>query len=263
LSRRGPFHYSIFGDPITQLVAGAEAQICPIFTAICPFQGKYANRSVIKGTFAQGMVVAVFFAWKVEDNPMKNYLKIGFLLAPLAIAGFTPALAQNASEDYYRQWVDYQDGQISVTFDQTPVDFALYAIHAKTGFQILIPANVETKFVNLRLERQPLESAVRSVISTIGFRNFAMLYDENGQPHRAVVLGVQPLPAVSAAERPERIVAPLTIEESDKLQQDLDRWNDLKEEERGRIEDRLRNSPPSDEREFLVREYGRQVLGLK
>jgi type II secretory pathway component GspD/PulD (secretin) len=195
---------------------------------------------------------------------MKNYLKIGFLLAPLAIMGFTPALAQNASEDFYRQWVDYRDGEISVVFDQTPVDFVLYAIHAKTGFQIVIPASSETKFVNLRLERQPLESAVRSVISTIGFTNFAMLYDENGQPHRAVVLGVQPLPLVSASlKRPDSIAAPITIEEIDKLQQDLDRWNDLNEEERDRIEERLRNSPPSDEREFLVREYGRQILGLK
>lgn len=194
---------------------------------------------------------------------MKNYLMIGSLLALLAITGIAPVLAQNASEDFYRQWVDYRDGEISVVFDQTPVDFALYAIHAKTGFQFVIPARVETKFVNLRLDRQPLESAVRSVISTIGFRNFAMLYDENGQPNRAVVLGAQPQPVVSAAlERPDRIGAPITVEESDNLQQELDRWDDLKEEERDRIEERLRNSPPSDEREILVREYGRQILRL-
>ena len=170
---------------------------------------------------------------------MKNYLKIGFLLAPLALAGFTPAHAQNTGEDFYRQWVEYRDGQISMTFDRTPLDFALYAIHAKTGFQIVIPATSETKFVNLRLERQPLDAAVRSVISTIGYSNFAMLYDDNGRPSRAVVLGAQPQPVVSAAvERPDLVAAPISAEESDKLQQDLDRWDDLKEEERERSEER-------------------------
>jgi hypothetical protein len=46
------------------------------------------------------------------------------------------------------------------------------------------------------------------------------------------------------------------------LHKDLARWSDLKQEERGRIEDRLKNLPPSEEREQLVKEYGQQVLGL-
>jgi hypothetical protein len=42
----------------------------------------------------------------------------------------------------------------------------------------------------------------------------------------------------------------------------LERWTELKQEERGRIEDRLKNLPASETRELLVAEYGRQVLGL-
>ena len=42
----------------------------------------------------------------------------------------------------------------------------------------------------------------------------------------------------------------------------MERWNELKQEERGRIEDRLKSLPESEEREQLVKVYGRQILGL-
>lgn len=192
---------------------------------------------------------------------MKNYLRLGLLLAPLALAGFTPVAAQDVAEDYYRQWVDVRDGEVSLAFDQTPVNFALYVIQAKTGLQITIPADSETKYLNLKLDRQSIASAARSVISTIGYRNFAMHYDDDGQPNRAVVLGAVPEPVVTAAA--DQKIAPLTAQEADKLLQDLGRWDDLKDEARLRIEERLRNASPSEERETLVLEYGRQVLGLK
>jgi hypothetical protein len=52
------------------------------------------------------------------------------------------------------------------------------------------------------------------------------------------------------------------VEERDRLQKTLERWTELKQEERGHIEDRLKNLPDSEEREQLVKEYGRQILGL-
>jgi hypothetical protein len=187
---------------------------------------------------------------------MKNYMIAGILLAPLATAA---AFAQSADEDFYQQWVNIKDGEVSVAFNQTPVQFALDAFHAKTGFNIVVPASTESKTVNLRLHRQPFEPAVRSLISTIGYENFAMVYDQKGRPHSAVVLGARP-PAVIDASNSAAPIAPLTIEERDRLKKEIDRWTELKQEERGRIEDRLRNVPPSEDREILVREYGRQLL---
>ncbi|MGZ8482708.1 MAG: hypothetical protein ACXW6R_02100 [Candidatus Binatia bacterium] len=188
---------------------------------------------------------------------MKNYLTAGILLAPLATAA---AFAQSGDEDFYQQWVNIKDGEVSVAFNQTPVQFALDAFHAKTGFNIVVPASTESKTVNLRLHRQPFEPAVRSLISTIGYDNFAMVYDQKGRPHSAVVLGARP-PAGVEASNTAAPIAPLTIEERDRLKKEIDRWNELKQEERGRIEERLRNVPASEDREILVREYGRQVLG--
>ena len=193
---------------------------------------------------------------------MKNLLKLGIFLAPLAMASIAPVFAQSDSEEYYQQWIDYRDGEISVAFERTPVQFALHAFQARTGFQIVVPSTAEPKVVSLRLNRQPLEPAVRSLISTIGYNNFAMMYDESGRPHRAVVLSAQPEQSVNPAQDAETAAAPITLEERDQIKKDLDRWNDLKQEERGRIEDRLKTLPSSDDREILVKEYGRQLLGI-
>ena len=105
---------------------------------------------------------------------------------------------------------------------------------------------------------------MRALISTIGYKNFALMYDDNGQPNRAVVLATQPqteteTQATAETDSPHR---PSTAEEHDKLRKDLARWSDLQREERDRIEDRLKNLPPSDEREQLVKQYGHEVLGL-
>ncbi len=203
---------------------------------------------------------------------MKGYLRIGFLLALLAFFGVKPAFSQGFEDFYYQPWVEYQDGEISVAFEQTPVEVAFRAIRQRTGFQIVLPPATRGQLLNLRLSRLPLEPAVRSLISSIGFRSFALMYDEEGRPARAVVLSARAdnpgsreanSGVASQSTNTQPASQPLTEEERNKLQKELERWNELKQEERGRIEDRLRTLPPSDEREQLVREYGRQVLGIK
>jgi type II secretory pathway component GspD/PulD (secretin) len=194
---------------------------------------------------------------------MNSKRKIGLLSVLVCLSAASPSLAQNKDDDFYQPWVDYRNGEISVAFDRTPVQFALQAFHAKTGFQIIVPSSAETKFVNLRLARQQLEPAVRSIISNIGYSNFALMYDKTGRPNRAVVLGAQvETPKSAPVQKPDSTVAHLTPEERDKLMKELERWSDLNKEERGRIEDRLKSLPASDDRDQLVRAYGQQVLGL-
>ena len=188
---------------------------------------------------------------------MHMKLMLGLLSALVWLTAGNTSWAQNKEDDFYQSWVQFRDGEISITFDQTPVPFALYVIHAQTGFQIVIPTNAQTKVVNLRLPRQPLEPAVRSLISNIGYQNFALMYDDTGRPNRAVVLGAQvEAPKNNApAKQAEPAIVPLTTDESEKLQKDLERWADLTEDDRGQIEERLKTLPASDEREQL--EIGR------
>jgi hypothetical protein len=61
----------------------------------------------------------------------------------------------------------------------------------------------------------------------------------------------------------EPAAQPLTAEERDQLQKQLERWGELTQEDRGRIEFRLKALPTSDDRELLISEYGRQILGIK
>ena len=157
-----------------------------------------------------------------------------------------------------------------MAFNQIPVEVALDAIRIRTGLQIVVPAAVENKVLSLQLNQVQLEPAIRSFISYIGFKNFALMYDKNGRPQRAVVLSAvsddsSTRSAVSAhpASADERIAQPLTTEEREEIQKALKRWSNLKQEERGRIEDRLKTLPPSKERDQLVAEYGRQILGIK
>jgi len=195
---------------------------------------------------------------------MKKFSKIASLAGLLACVSIRAAVAQTSEEALYQQWVEYRDDQITLAFDRTPVIIALQAIHQKTGFQFSLPASADNKLLNLRLERSRLEPAVYSLLSNIGFRNFALIYDEHGRPNRAVVLGAQ-------VDESARVLAdtsqtaeshPLNPEERATLQKELERWTELKQEERGRIEDRLKSLPASEEREQLVKEYGRKLLGI-
>lgn len=198
---------------------------------------------------------------------MKKYSIIASIAGVLATVGIQAAGAQTSEEAFYPQWVEYRDDRISLAFDQIRVIDALDAIRQQTGFQFTLPSSADSKLLNLRLERSPLEPAVHSLLSNIGFRNFALIYDERGRPNRAVVLGSQVDRAAvvpgESSQTAEPVVQPLDPGERDTLQKGLERWGELKQEERGRIEDRLKTLPPSEEREQLVKEYGRKLLGIR
>ena len=198
---------------------------------------------------------------------MKKHSAIASIAGLLASVGIQAAVAQTSEEAFYPQWVEYRDDHISFAFDQIRVIYALDAIRQQTGFQFTLPSSADSKLLNLRLERSPLEPAVHSLLSNIGFRNFALIYDERGRPKRAVVLGSEVDRAAGvpgeSSQTAEPVVQPLDPEERDTLQKGLERWGELKQEERGRIEDRLKTLPPSEEREQLVKEYGRKLLGIR
>jgi len=196
---------------------------------------------------------------------MKCFAQVGFSLALLLFVGFGSAYPQSKVDESFREWVEYQDGEISVTFRQVSVEFAVNAIHARTGFQIVVPPEANSKTLSLYLRGIPIEVAMRSLISSIGFNSFAMTYDRAGQPIRAIILEARPAgdDTATSIQKPPSESPPLTAEEKDQLSRDLKLWNDLKDDARGRIEDRLRSLPPSEEREELLREYGRQILRIK
>ena len=196
---------------------------------------------------------------------MKCFAQIGIALALVLFVGLSSAYPQSRDDETSRDGVEFRDGEISVTFRQVSVEFAVNAIHAQTGFQIVVPPEANSKTLSLYLRGIPIEVAMRSLISSIGFNSFAMTYDKAGRPIRAIILEARPAggDAATLDQKPASESALLTAEEKDQLSRALKVWNDLKDDARGRIEDRLRSLPPSEEREELLREYGRQILGIK
>ena len=198
---------------------------------------------------------------------MKKSLQMAIIISCVVYPGFRGALAQLAEDYLPAQWVAIQDGEISAAFYEMPVQTALSAFRAKTGFQIDIPNFAANRLVNLRIDRQRLEPAVRSVIFSIGFKNFALMYDDTGRPNRAVVLNAhleesRDHGAEALTSKTSALLA-LTPEEREEVQKELDRWKDLSKEEQGRIEDRLKTIPASEDRDRLVAEYGRRILGIE
>lgn len=200
---------------------------------------------------------------------MQTYSTTGLALALIFLSSGS-AFAQIAEDLFSRERVEYQDGKLSVDFDQTPLEVALDAIHVKAGVQIIIPPVTEHKLLNLRLSQLPLEPAVRFLITSIGFKSFALMYDEKGLPRRAVVLATRPefrlTPPADSKVDLRTVEAPaenLTPEERTELQQELERWGELTPQDRSRIEHRLKGLSPSEDREQLLKEYARQLLGIK
>lgn len=190
---------------------------------------------------------------------MRSFVKPGLSLILVLFVVTCPALSQSADEELFRPWVDYRDGAISVVFTQVPVEFAVNAIQARTGFQMVVPREAYGRTLNLRLRELPLESAVRSLILSIGFTSYAFTYDRSGRPVRAIILQARPAEIQTPAPEPQ----PLTAAEKHELSAALRSWNDLTGDARARIETRLRSLPPSDEREDMLKEYGRRMLGVK
>ena len=205
----------------------------------------------------------------IRGQPLKSFLPARWIL-PLLLLVAKPVASQEIADTLYEEWVEYRDGEISLAFHQTPVALAVDAIRIRTGLQIIVPAATASRPLSLQLSRLPLEPAVRSLITYIGFKNFALMYDDDGRPNRAVVLAAvseeeSSRLAVNAqpAQTNEPVLQPLTAKERETIQKELGRWSELNREERGRIEDRLKKLPASEEREQLIAEYGRQLLGIK
>jgi hypothetical protein len=196
---------------------------------------------------------------------MRLFRLVGNALALLFLLVVPPAYPQSGDGESFREWVDYRDGVISVTFRQVSVEFAVNAIHAQSGFQIVVPPEAKSKTLSLYLSGVPVEVAMRSLISSIGFNSFAMTYDRAGRPLQAIILEARPAATdvATSDKTPAPESPPLTAAEKEELSASLKRWDELSDDARGRIQDRLRSLPPSEEREELIKEYGRQLLGAK
>lgn len=84
--------------------------------------------------------------------------------------------------------VDYQNGALSVAFEQTPVEVAFEAIRAKTGIEVILPAAARGKSLTVGVARLPLQAAFRQILRALGLESFAIVYEEDGSASKLIVL---------------------------------------------------------------------------
>lgn len=167
----------------------------------------------------------------------------------------------------YRQYVKYDSDGVSFAFSDLRASDAAQLVRATTGVAITLPTSTQSKTINLRLKKAKVDQAVRSLLKALELNNSFLVYDRDGRLTDVVALEKTVSHPVSEArsteeDKPKNDLRKLTSEERDSLLRDFGRWTDLSAEERDAIHARLRMIPPSKERDQIVKEYLRQVLGL-
>ncbi len=199
------------------------------------------------------------------DPQMKVILGMLLLLVCLGAGSFNGF----AGDDLFscEQYVKYDKDNVSVAFSNLRAADAAQLMHATTGISITLPAAIQSKTINLMLDSAKVDQAVRSLLTSLQLNNSFLVYDRNGKLKSVVALEKAANPPVtesqSSEEDQKKANNPeLTAKERDSLLRDIGRWAELSADDRAAIHARLKTIPPSKDREQVVKEYVRLVLGI-
>lgn len=201
-----------------------------------------------------------------RNNTSRAMILVPMML--LALLGIAPSAAL-ADDDYYpyQQFVKYDNDSVSVAFSNMRAAEAAYLIRSTIGVTITLPSSTRSKTVNLRLEGAKVDQAVRSLLTALELNNSFLVYDRDGRLTGVIALETavsQPISESQPSEEDKKKTThqELTSTERDSLLLDFGRWSELTAEERDSIHARIKAIPPSEDRDPLIREYIRQVLGV-
>lgn len=186
----------------------------------------------------------------------------------LALLGISLSAAL-ADDDYYpyQQFVKYDNDSVSVAFSNMRAAEAAYLIRSTIGVTITLPSSTRSKTINLRLEGAKVDQAVRSLLTALELNNSFLVYDPDGRLTGVIALETavsQPISESQPSEDDKNKTKhqEMTSTERDSLLRDFGRWSELTAEERDSIHARIQTIPPSEDRDQLIKEYIRQVLGV-
>lgn len=101
-----------------------------------------------------------------------------FLIFSIVISGLLFAFLARADTGL----VTYQDSQLTVEFDNSPLVDAMEKITRKTGIPFSIPASLENSIVTERFTRLPLTTAIPRLLR--GY-NYIISYDDSGSDEKS------------------------------------------------------------------------------
>jgi hypothetical protein len=190
------------------------------------------------------------------------------LFAASFLVYLLPAPALTA-EDIFpeQQFLKYDRDGVSVAFNNLRAADAAQWMRSTTGVAITLPTSAQTKPVNLRLEGARIDYAVHSLLTALQLSNSFLVYDPDG--HLTGVIALEKTISRPAAEttpseedKKKKISKELTEQDREALLRDFDRWSEISTEEQKSIQTRLKEMPASKERDQVVKDYLRLVLGI-
>jgi hypothetical protein len=193
--------------------------------------------------------------------------RIKVLFAALFLVYLFPAPALT-SDDIFpeQQFLKYDQDGVSVAFNNLRAADAAQWMRSTTGVAIRLPTSAQTKPVNLRLEGARVDYAVHSLLTALQLNNAFLVYDPDGRLTGVIALE-------KTVSRPSTEIAPteenkkktsseLTTQERESLLKEFARWSEISAEEQKSIQTRLKEIPPSKERDQVIKDYLRLTLGI-
>ncbi len=165
------------------------------------------------------------------------------------------------------EFVTYKNESISLAFNNVRAGDAAFLMLSKTGVAITLPTSTHNKTVNLTLQNAKMDEAVHTLLASLELKNSFFVYDLAGRLTTVVALekNISLTPPETLSPKEEENVVKfeeLSAPEKEALVRDFRLWSKLSAEDRESIHARLRTIPPSRDRDQLIDEYVRLVLGV-
>jgi hypothetical protein len=190
------------------------------------------------------------------------------LLVTVSLLTFPSPGLTNDDADPDQQYIRYDNENVSVALNNVRAVDAALLMRSTTGVAITLPSSTISKTINLRFESAKVDYAVRTLLTVLQLNNSFSVYDGDGHLTEVIALdkAASHTPAeIQPAEEDKKNTVPkeLTAQERESLLRDFGRWSEISAEEQKSIHSRLRNLPVSKERDQVIHEYVRLVLGVR
>jgi hypothetical protein len=204
-----------------------------------------------------------------KKPPLDNRYQLSrtkFLFASLFLVYLFPAPALT-SEDIFpeQQFLKYDQNVVSIAFNNLRAADAAQWMRSTTGVAITLPTSAQTRPVNLRLDGARVDYAVHSLLTALQLNNAFLVYNPEGHLTGVIALERAVLRPASesapAEENKKKASSELTPQERESFLKDFARWSEISAEEQKSIQTRLKEIPPSKERDQVIKDYVRLVLG--
>lgn len=166
----------------------------------------------------------------------------------------------------YQQYVKYNNDSISLALNNVRAGDAVQLMRSTTGVMISLPTSTQSRTITLAVDRARIDQAVESLLTALELNNSFIVYDPDGRLTDVIALekGAPQSSSHSppSGERKQKTeYQNLTAHEREALVREFRLWSKLSAEDRESIHARLKTIPASKERDDLIKEYVRLVLG--